>query len=43
VKSTVLEQGTQNGKPFRFNSTEEFVLKLQDGKWIAIAASVQQN
>jgi hypothetical protein len=43
VKSTVVEQGTQNGKPFRFNSTEEFVLKLQGGKWIAIAASVQQN
>lgn len=39
VKSLVLEQGTQNGKSYRFESVEEFVIERRAGKWLATRAT----
>ena len=36
VKSTVVEQGKQSGKPYRFESTESYRLQLRDGAWVAV-------
>ena len=38
VKSVSLEQGRQNGSPYRFESIEEYLLELRGGNWLAIAA-----
>ena len=39
VKSLVLEQGTQNGKSYRFESVEEYVIERRSGKWLATRAT----
>lgn len=43
VKSEVAEQGVLSGKPFRFESTEEFVLKQSGGSWLAIKGRTSQH
>ena len=43
VKSVVIEQGRQNGKPYRFESVEEYVLARRDGLWLAIKAGATQR
>jgi hypothetical protein len=43
VKSVVIEQGRQSGKPYRFESLEEYVLELRDGKWLAVKAETTQK
>jgi len=43
VKSVVIEQGKQSGKPYRFESLEEYVLELRAGKWLAIKAETTQQ
>ena len=43
VKSVVIEQGLQSGKPFRFESLEEYQLELRDGNWLAIKAVTTQR
>jgi hypothetical protein len=43
VNSKVIEQGVQSGKPYRFESTEDYVLEQRDGKWLAITAETTQK
>lgn len=43
VKSVVIEQGRQNGKPYRFESIEEYVLVRRNGLWLAITAEATQR
>ncbi|HEY6896443.1 MAG TPA: FecR domain-containing protein [Rhodocyclaceae bacterium] len=43
VRSEVLESGRSNGQPYRFHSTEEYVLERRNGKWLAIAARSTQK
>lgn len=43
VRSVVIEQGRQNGKPYRFESVEEFVLVQRAGQWLAIRADATQR
>jgi hypothetical protein len=43
VRSEAIEQGVQSGKPYRFESLEEYVLELQGGKWLAIKAETTQK
>jgi len=43
LKSVVIEQGRQSGKPYRFESLEEYVLELQAGKWLSIKAEATQQ
>ena len=43
VKSVVIEQGRQNGKPYRFESLEEYVLVRRDGAWLAVKAAATQR
>ncbi len=43
VKSLVIEQGRQNGQPYRFESIEEFVLLRRDGQWLAVKAEATQR
>lgn len=43
VKSVVIEQGKQKGKPYRFESTEEFTLERRDGAWVATQAKTTQR
>ena len=43
VKSLVLEQGTQAGKPFRFESIEEYTLERRAGRWQAVKAATTQR
>ncbi|MCX7166336.1 MAG: hypothetical protein NTV11_08680 [Rhodocyclales bacterium] len=43
VRSVVIEQGRQSGKPYRFESLEEYLLELRDGKWLAIKAETTQQ
>jgi len=43
VKSVVIEQGKQSGKPYRFESLEEYVLELRAGNWLAIKAETTQQ
>lgn len=43
VKSVVIEQGRQAGKPFRFESLEEYVLEQREGKWLAMKAKTTQR
>ncbi|MFA4970867.1 MAG: hypothetical protein WC540_14685, partial [Sulfuritalea sp.] len=43
VRSVVIEQGRQSGKPYRFESLEEYLLELRNGKWLAIKAETTQQ
>jgi hypothetical protein len=43
LRSVVIEQGIQAGKPYRFESLEEFGLELRDGKWLAVKAQTTQR
>ncbi|NVO05261.1 MAG: hypothetical protein HXX19_04625, partial [Rhodoferax sp.] len=43
VSSVAIEQGVQAGKPYRFESLEEYVLEQQGGKWLAIKAETTQK
>jgi ketosteroid isomerase-like protein len=43
IKSEVLEQGKQSGKPYRFESQEEFVLEQRAGAWRAVHAVVTEH
>jgi hypothetical protein len=43
VKSTAVEQGRQDGKPYRFKSIEEYQLELKDESWVATKASTTQQ
>jgi hypothetical protein len=43
LNSQVIEQGVQSGKPYRFESTEDYVLEQRDGKWLAIKAETTQK
>jgi len=39
----VIEQGQQNGQPYRFESSEEYLLEHRAGHWLAIQASSTQQ
>ena len=43
VKSVVIEQGLQSGKPYRFESLEEYQLEQRDGQWLAVKAETTQR
>ena len=43
LRSVVIEQGQQAGKPYRFESLEEYLLELRDGKWLSIKAETTQQ
>lgn len=43
VKSVVIEQGRQSGKPYRFEAVEEYLLELRAGKWLAVKAVTTQK
>jgi hypothetical protein len=43
LRSSVIEQGEQSGKPYRFESTEDYLLELHEGKWLAIKAETTQR
>ena len=43
VRSSVIEQGVQSGKSYRLEANEEYLLKLIDGKWLAIKAKTTQR
>jgi hypothetical protein len=43
VKSIVIEEGRQAGKPYRFESEEKYLLELMDGTWRATAAQTRQR
>ena len=42
VKSVAVEQGLQDGKPYRFRSSEEYQLELKDQNWVATKAMTTQ-
>jgi hypothetical protein len=43
IKSVVLEQGKMNGKPYRFESLEEYRLENRNGRWLAVRAETTQH
>jgi hypothetical protein len=43
LSSQVIEQGEQAGKPYRFESTEEYLLEQHEGRWLAIRAETTQH
>jgi hypothetical protein len=43
VKSVVIEQGRQSGKPYRFEALEEYVLEQREGTWLAVKAETTQK
>lgn len=43
LKSVAIEQGRQSGKPYRFESVEDYVLELRAGKWLAVKAETTQQ
>jgi hypothetical protein len=43
VSSTSIEQGNQGGKPYRFESQEEYVLQSVNGRWLAVRAETTQK
>ncbi len=43
VRSVVIEQGRLSGKPYRFESSEYFVLEQRGGLWLAIRAESTQR
>jgi hypothetical protein len=43
VSSVVIEQGQQGGQPFRFESTETYLLERRSGQWLAVQAGTTQR
>ncbi len=43
LRSVVVEQGKQGGKPYRFESLEQFAIELRAGKWLAVKAETTQQ
>jgi len=43
LRSAVVEQGKQSGKPYRFESLEQFSLMQRGGKWVAVKAETTQQ
>ena len=43
VRSVAIEQGQQAGKPYRFESMEEFLLEKRAGNWLAVRAETTQR
>ena len=43
VTSVAIEQGVQSGKPYRFESTEQYELAQVGGKWLATKAETTQK
>lgn len=43
LRSVVVESGTQAGKSYNFESTEEFFLEMMDGNWVAVSAKTTQR
>ena len=43
VTSLVIEQGRQNGQPYRFEAMETYALEPRDGRWVAVRASTTQR
>lgn len=43
VKSIAIEQGLMNGKPYRFEALEEYLLEQRNGEWLAIKALTTQR
>lgn len=43
LRSVVVESGTQAGKAYNFESTEEFHLEMVDGNWLAVSAKTTQR
>ncbi len=43
VKSIVIEEGRQAGKPYRFESEEIYLLEQFDGQWLAVEAETTQR
>lgn len=43
VKSVVIEQGVQSGKPYRFESLEEYLLVHREGRWLSLKAESTQR
>ena len=43
MTSLVIEQGRQNGKPYRFAAMETYTLEPRDGRWEAVRASLTRR
>ena len=43
VRSVTIERGKMNGKPFRFEALEEYLLEKRDGEWQATKAHTTQR
>jgi hypothetical protein len=43
VKSIVIEEGRQAGKPYRFESEEVYLLEQADDHWVAVQAQTRQR
>jgi hypothetical protein len=43
VKSIAIEQGLMNGKPYRFEALEEYLLEQRNGEWLAVKALTTQR
>ena len=43
VRSIAVEQGLMNGKAFRFEALEEYLLERRDGEWLAVRAQTTQR
>jgi hypothetical protein len=43
VKSIAIEQGLMNGRPYRFEALEEYLLEQRNGEWLAIKAHTTQR
>jgi hypothetical protein len=43
ITSSVIEQGEQAGKPYRFKTLERYQLELKDGQWLAVKAQTRQQ
>jgi hypothetical protein len=43
IGSVVVEQGLQSGKPFRFESREDYIIELHSDKWMAVKAETTQK
>lgn len=43
VKSGTIEQGLMNGKPFRFEALEDYLLEQRNGEWQAVKAHTTQR
>jgi hypothetical protein len=43
VRTVAIEQGLQGGKPYRFESLEEYLLERRNGRWLAVEAETTQR